>query len=329
MSIYDELRNSKFSYWYETRTPNSSCPMMPDGIAAEADWALMVPCMFGKPDISPRIIYVHSAMLPHFVGSPLRFMNTTDRFVLVSAGLDMTVPRQIDQRYKQSLRGFGGNDGGQFFRILVEHPMIIHWFAENRDVLHPKLSTLPTGMSTGTNPDNSLENLPDPSTLIPVTKRPMKIFSSDRVRTGTGQWALRGEIRQLCLSLPDICLTPPDNGGGNGIDRIEYLKLLVSVPFVACVQGGGVDPSPKAWEAVLAGAIPIIQSSWVDDAYEQLPLVIIDDWHSIFNTSDSTANIQAKFQAWAAALAPYYEVGSAKRKATLEVGYITFVLFID
>jgi hypothetical protein len=28
---------------------------------------------------------------------------------------------------------------------------------------------------------------------------------------------------------------------------------LEQVPFILCVHGGGVDPSPKAWEAVIAG----------------------------------------------------------------------------
>jgi hypothetical protein len=305
-------------YWFETRTHNASCPMPPNGISAEADWSLMVPCMFGNPEKPPRIIFVHNHMLPHFVESPLRFMNTSYRFVLVTGGTDMTVPRQIDQRYRQGFRGFGGNDGGQFFRLLVDSPMLIHWFAENRDVLHPKLSTFPTAMSVGGgHPDDATKNLPDPSTILPVTQRPLKVFSSDRVRSGTGQWALRGEVKRLCVSMPEICMTPPDTGG-EGISRSDYLELLVSVPFVACVKGGGIDPSPKAWEAVLVGTIPIIITSWLDDAYQQLPLIIIEDWHSVFNTSQTTAEIQAKLLAWATALAPYYEVGSALRNATLE-----------
>ena len=292
--------------------------MIPEGISAEADWALMVPCMFGNVEKPPRIIFVHNHMLPHFVESPLRFMNTSSRFVLVSGGTDMTVPRQIDQRYRQPFRGFGGNDGGNFFNLIVSSPMVIHWFAENRDLLHPKLSTLPTAMSISGNPDALLKDIPDPSTILPVTQRPMKVLSSDRVRTGTGQWGLRAEVKGLCSSMPEICLTPPD-AGSEGIARTDYLELLVSAPFVACVKGGGIDPSPKAWESILAGTIPIIQSTWLDDAYSQLPLVIIHDWHTVFNQSRSTTEIQAMLHAWASALAPYYEVGSAKRNATLEV----------
>ena len=36
--------------------------------------------------------------------------------------------------------------------------------------------------------------------------------------------------------------------------------------FVLCVSGGGIDPAPKAFEALAAGSIPIIQHSSLDSA---------------------------------------------------------------
>lgn len=37
------------------------------------------------------------------------------------------------------------------------------------------------------------------------------------------------------------------------------MRLMQSHAFVLCAEGGGVDPSPKAWQAILHGAIPIIR----------------------------------------------------------------------
>ena len=47
------------------------------------------------------------------------------------------------------------------------------------------------------------------------------------------------------------------------------------------------DPSPKAWEALLVGTIPVIEHSTLDDAYSQLPvrrnyLLHYIHWSSIF-----------------------------------------------
>lgn len=49
--------------------------------------------------------------------------------------------------------------------------------------------------------------------------------------------------------------------GGEGISHKDFHALLNTVPFIASVKGGGLDPSPKAWEAILAGTIPIIDVS--------------------------------------------------------------------
>ena len=99
-------------YWYETRIVNTSCPMVPVGIAAACDWALMVPCLFTGPNVlmnvsdsawrAPRTIFVHTYMLPHFVESTLgriegRLPKDT-RFVVVTAGTDATVSTHIEGR---------------------------------------------------------------------------------------------------------------------------------------------------------------------------------------------------------------------------------------
>lgn len=57
-----------------------------------------------------------------------------------------------------------------------------------------------------------------------------------------------------------------------------------SVPFVACVTDAYHDPSPCAWEALLAGRIPVILSSTWDDAYELFPVLFVDDWSELFQT---------------------------------------------
>lgn len=49
-------------YWYETRPQGMICPQIPSGIAAQCDWALMIPCLFGNVNIPPKSIFVHTLM---------------------------------------------------------------------------------------------------------------------------------------------------------------------------------------------------------------------------------------------------------------------------
>jgi hypothetical protein len=89
--------------------------------------------------------------------------------------------------------------------------------------------------------------------------------------------------------------------------------MSASVPFIVCPHGGGQDPSPKAWEAILLGTIPILQHSHMDDAYSQLPVAYINDWDEFFHDPDP----QKLLRQWLEQLAPYYEEGSALRNHTL------------
>ena len=175
-------------YWYETRTPYSSCDMTPKGISTRVDWALMVPCMFGNPNMAPKTvilsertltyinyshhrkipsnfsflepplllvlmdtscllctaqIFVHHYMISHFIESTLRFMDKSFRFVLLSGGSDITIPRSTDVRYSL-LRGFAADSsGGAYYKELLKSPQLIHWFCEVRAPRKAYISCLP------------------------------------------------------------------------------------------------------------------------------------------------------------------------------------------
>lgn len=326
------------AYWYETRIPNTTCPQLPQGIAAACDLAAMVPCFYASSQILlpaeerqskdwPRTIFVHTLQLPHFVESTLRFIEnivTKDhKFVIVVAGYDATTPQSsLDSRYK-ALRGFGGG-GGQFWNELLSNAHVAHVFLENHDMEHEKLSTLPSGIvSLGKSPEygNVLMNLPDDRRDFPprdhirsMLDRPLSVLVSDRVRSGTGQWQERGEVVQMCEQNKEWCVRPAGFDNENGVSRDQFLRNLAEVPFVACPHGGGIDPSPKAWEALLLGTIPIIKRGHIDDAYSKFPVVFVDSWDDLFKAEKP----QELLEAWRKQLAPFFEEDSELRAKTLE-----------
>jgi len=57
-----------------------------------------------------------------------------------------------------------------------------------------------------------------------------------------------------------------------------FVNLLMSSKFCVCVHGGGIDPSPKCFEAILLGCIPIIERSTLDGAYSRYPVAYVDEW---------------------------------------------------
>ena len=95
----------------------------------------------------------------------------------------------------------------------------------------------------------------------------------------------------------------------SGVGHLQFLVEVSQVPFILCTHGGGLDPSPKAFEAILVGTIPIVQHSTLDDAYRHLPVVFVDSTVGLLQ-NNNTLELLGK---WLIELSPYYEEGSELR----------------
>jgi hypothetical protein len=75
--------------------------------------------------------------------------------------------------------------------------------------------------------------------------------------------------------------------------------MLRRYAFVLCPEGGGLDPSPKAWEALLAGCVPIVRRTATTEGYSDLPVLYIDHWSpgalSLNVLRDAECDLKRKF----------------------------------
>ena len=86
----------------------------------------------------------------------------------------------------------------------------------------------------------------------------------------------------LCEKLP---LTAATKMCSEGIymNETSYLEELRKHRFVASPSGRSLD-SYFTWEALLSGCIPIIPRSELEPMFENLPVLIIDDWGEVDDT---------------------------------------------
>ncbi len=59
-----------------------------------------------------------------------------------------------------------------------------------------------------------------------------------------------------------------------------YLQDLSKSVFVVSPKGNGLD-CHRTWEALLLGCFPIVESSSLDPLYEDLPILIINNWEEV------------------------------------------------
>lgn len=275
------------------------------GIAARCDWVVLsdpnppeAVLVERRPGPRPRHVflsmrnpfaalkYLHDQLLSRIEGP----------FQLISGSEDCTLPEQQDQRW----RDFDSEER-RIIQAIAEDPRVISWSAENlTHCWHPKCRPLPLGMVTAGR--ESPERLPPahthrhaPRNTPPQAIRPVRLLCAHRIREGA-QWDLRRRVSTLCRTELAAWSTVIDEELPN--TRFEqHLRLHA---FVICAQGGGIDPSPKAWHALLHGAIPIIRSSALDPAYGQLPVMIVPEW-------SASALSSQQLQACQQALLPWFD----------------------
>ena len=253
------------------------CPP-PCSLASHCDWvvgsrfehwgALPHYTAWGDPDTVPRTIFVQTDELQTFSESLLRCIPRHHRVVLITGDHDKTTPLQLDRRWGQVLKP------GTWESWLADE-RISHIFVEHLDAPagpFDKVSPIPTGM----NPDDPIG--PDPLAAAPrrvqIRSLPLRAVDIGRQRHGS-QFEERHRVRQLCNSSRwpwcDAAYTRKE----------DFLGVLKKYPFVLCVHGGGIDPNPKLFSAIIAGAIPIMRDYPGAVMYDNWPVVRVRSWTDI------------------------------------------------
>lgn len=247
------------------------------GLAARCDWVLLsdwkapqIALRRNRETDQPRHIFLSlRAPFPallHFAKDILPGLRSP--FVLVSGSEDITLPRQTDQRWRR----YNDAERAAIAAILAS-PLLVKWFAENLDdASQPKLTPLPLGLVF---PDGGADAPLQLPQVLPLSARPLRVLCAHRVREGA-QWEARRTVSALAQGpWRDWCTVPEED-----VTEAAFTELLQSHAFVLCVQGGGLDPSPKAWAALIHGAVPLIHCPSLMEAYGQLPVVPLPGWQA-------------------------------------------------
>lgn len=251
---------------WSTRLPKDSKKL--SGLASKCDWVIVQESIIKKPNIDkPSTIFV--SMLRFRKQFRLFFdkifVNLNQPVVLFTASEDYTLPVQTDSRqpaWDRNLR--------EMMEIVRSSALIKVWYTENLDTIVDKMHPIPLGCLPWNIPklqEFMLQPVPK------LSERPFKVICQHRNR-GHRQFADRRTVQKLCTGpwKSFVNYIPETRNHG------EFLNTLRNHVFALCVHGGGIDPSPKAWEALCMGCIPIIQHSSLDEAYIHLPVAFVQDW---------------------------------------------------
>jgi len=183
---------------------------------------------------------------------------------LMQSFVDRVLPR-LDHRFVLITHNSDHGVGTQFLPLL-EDPRLIHWFAQNALIRHPKLTPLPIGVANAQWPHGNLATLAAATSRSRGAPRDVLYLNFD-VRTNPG---VRVPLMQRLERLPLAWRAPPR-------PFAEYLENMAECRWVISPPGNGVD-CHRTWEALYLGTIPIVARTPSGGAlHDRLPVIQLED----------------------------------------------------
>ena len=251
-------------------------------------------------------IYICNTAIPKFaekLKNDQLFINNTlnslnSRFILVSGDSDDTCPDDLFETE---------ND----FKDFIENDKIVHWYAQNSihtNNTYKKLSRIPIGLGyhhlhnedieyeaqkivSPMNQEAILDSIIQRSNKMKLSfwKREVKCyinfnFTSNYMRSRFGY-----DRYEALTKIPNI-LQFSEKGE---VNRTTSWNNQSNYAFVVSPFGNGFD-CHRTWEALILGCIPIVKTSGIDNLYDDLPVLIVQDWTDI--TEKLLMNAIAEFK---------------------------------
>ncbi len=169
---------------------------------------------------------------------------------------------------------------------ILDHPLLIKWYAQNMVADHPKLHSLPIGMDYHTMWEHpgvwglvKQSPIAQERALINILSNSPDL--ENRIFAGYCNWHFaidRGDRRE-CLDQIDKSISLIEK---NHLPRISSWQRQAECMFVVSPEGAGID-CHRTWEALLLGCIPVVKTNKLSKLFEELPVVVIDEWND-FNS---------------------------------------------
>lgn len=140
------------------------------------------------------------------------------------------------------------------------------WFAQNVDVDHPRIKSLPIGLE---NSEWFIElNKPNKIATINIVEKQFLSIAKFNPNTHPDRHKILSYLKNTnwCLTQPTI----------NGHDFDIYLNELNKSLTCVCPRGNGID-THRIWEALYVGTIPIVEDCVNIRFYQNLPIIIVEN----------------------------------------------------
>ena len=168
---------------------------------------------------------------------------------------------------------------------ILTNPYLIHWFAQNNQLTHSKITSIPIGLENRWMHNHGRLSKFEKKNQTNIIKVP-QILCAFNIYTNPAERGLAKAILQTHPMATFKQLNPK-----------EYLKELSKNMFVASPAGNGLD-CHRTWEALYVQTIPIVVGRDFYNSFQQFPGVVLDRWENLqdFSTQNLVALYSEKIK---------------------------------
>ena len=174
-------------------------------------------------------------------------------------------------------------------RHWLKHPKLLHIYTWNIPFKHDKMTCLPICLNFNRQHDVIKKWLQEnagrpnhPSKLLCINSclstNPERVVLNNKAQD---MWS--GFCDILPYRKPSKSYYIPSHIEGKILINVTNSKCYddwKDYKFILSPPGAGLD-CHRTWEAILCGVIPIVKSSTIDALFDQLPVVIVENWDVI------------------------------------------------
>jgi len=155
---------------------------------------------------------------------------------------------------------------------FLDDEKIIHWLGHNPDCIHEKFTPIPIGIENRycarmnhTAFKQLIEN------ISPDHEKKHWLYMNFNINTNPTE---RGLVYNLFKD-QSFCVKNPGR-----VSQQKFLQYLIDSYAVLSPRGNGLD-CHRTWETLYLGSIPIVRTSCLDPSLQNLPVIIVQDWHEL------------------------------------------------
>lgn len=156
------------------------------------------------------------------------------------------------------------------FKKYCDSENLFAWFAHNVEYKHPKLIPIPLGLENELWGRKYTDQINYLRKNISDISKEYLLYMNFSIHTNPSS---RKPIYDLFAS-KDFCHVT------SRMNLDKYLVDICKAKFVVSPPGSAPD-CHRVWESLYLGVIPVIKESLLNSIYEDLPVLIVDNWNTV------------------------------------------------